>query len=297
MSKFRGDSRVDRSARGIEAVRRVTRVSNDILVHLIEVDVLPGRGWADLSSDTHATLSIVLDAIGGRVENRLKRDAPALDGPFNMCFAPAGAQIWGCSDGVRRVRELRLDFDLSRLSEALGQKLITSPAPRLLRSDRLRRLAECLAGECDKPDRFSQLYVDALTMAVSIDFLRLDPKDTARLVGRLAPWQLQRVTDYVTEHLSDTVRLKDLAGLAGLSQSHFGRAFKTSTGLSPHRWQLNARIAKAQQLLLSHSLSLAQIAVATGFADQSHFCRVFNRMVGTSPAAWERMHFMPRKNK
>jgi AraC-like DNA-binding protein len=214
-----------------------------------------------------------------------------------MCFAPAGTQIWGCSDGVRRVRELRLDFDLWRVSESLGQKLIMSQTPRLLRNDRLRRLAECLAAECEKPDQFSQLYVDSLTAAAFIDFLRLGAENPARAVGRLAPWQLRRVTDYITEHLSDTVRLKDLAGLTGLSQSHFGRAFKTSTGLSPHRWQLDARIAKAQQLLLSRSLPLAQIALVTGFADQSHFCRVFSTMVGTSPAAWERKHFTPRKNK
>ncbi len=74
----------------------------------------------------------------------------------------------------------------------------------------------------------------------------------------------------------------------GLSQWHFARAFKASTGLSPHRWQLNARIAKAQQLLLSGSMSQAQIALALGFAEQSHLCRVFKQMVGVPPAAWQR---------
>jgi hypothetical protein len=50
---------------GVAAVRRLTRVSNDIAVHLLEFDVLPGPSWSDLSSDSHASLSIVLEEIRG----------------------------------------------------------------------------------------------------------------------------------------------------------------------------------------------------------------------------------------
>ena len=98
------------------------------------------------------------------------------------------------------------------------------------------------------------------------------------------------MTEYITEHLSETVTLKDLAEITRLSQSHLGRAFKMSTGFSLHRWQLNARVAKAQELLLSHSLPHVQIALATGFSEQSHFSRVFKKLVGKSPAAWQREH-------
>jgi hypothetical protein len=50
---------------GVAAVRRLTRVSNDIAVHLLEFDVLPGPSWSDLSSNSHASLSIVLEEIRG----------------------------------------------------------------------------------------------------------------------------------------------------------------------------------------------------------------------------------------
>ena len=289
MEVFPGDDRV-RSAHGVAAVRRLTRVSNDIAVHLLEFDVLPGPSWSDLSSDSHASLSIVLEAIGGSVETRLKRDEPSPDGPFTMSFTPPGTPIWGCTKSVRRVRELRLDFDLSRVGEALGEKLIVPLAPRLFRHDRLRHIAECLAAECAKPDEFSRLYIDSLTTAACIDFLRVGQTQPGRSVGRLAPWQLRRVTEYITEHLSETVTLKDLAEIARLSQSQLGRAFKRSTGVSLHRWQLKARVAKAQELLLSRSLPHAQIALATGFSEQSHFSRVFKKIVGRSPAAWQGEH-------
>ena len=106
--------------------------------------------------------------------------------------------------------------------------------------------------------------------------------------SRLAPWQLKRVTDFISANLAETLQLGDLAALSGLSTSHFGRAFKGSTGLPPHRWHLNLRIDRARAMLADADASLADVACATGFADQSHFTRVFSRTVGMSPGVWRR---------
>jgi len=298
-SRFHGDMTIVRSTHGITAVRQRVCVSNDIAVHALEVDVdvQSGPAWAQVASESHARLSIVLEAIGGgRVESRLKRDQAPANGPFTMNFAPPGAEVWGYSEGIRRVRDIRLDFDLARVSEALGEKL-TMPEPRVFRSRRLRYLATCLAAECEQPDRFSRLYIDTLTMAACVDFLRLGREDSDRAARRLAARQLRRVTEYVLEHLAEAVRLKELSAIVGLSQSQFGRAFKASTGLSPHQWQLHARIRKAQELLLAGALPLAEVALVTGFAEQSHFNRVFKGVTGTSPAAWRREHRRPDPSK
>jgi AraC-like DNA-binding protein/DNA-binding MarR family transcriptional regulator len=108
--------------------------------------------------------------------------------------------------------------------------------------------------------------------------------------GGLAPWQLRRATEFMTEHLSGSVLLKDLAGQTGLSPSRFGRAFKLSMGVSPHRWQMNLRVLEAQEMLRDGKRSQADIALATGFAEQSHFSRVFKEVVGVPPGAWQRAH-------
>ena len=108
--------------------------------------------------------------------------------------------------------------------------------------------------------------------------------------GGLAPWQLRRATEYMTEHLAGPVLLKDLAGQTGLSASRFGRAFKLSMGISPHRWQMNLRVLEAQEMLRDGTRSQADIALATGFAEQSHFSRVFKDVVGVPPGAWQRAH-------
>src|SRR6266436_5820369 len=187
-SRFHGDMTIVRATHGITAVRQRVCVSNDIAVHALEVDVdvQSGPAWAQVASESHARLSIVLEAIGGgRVESRLKRDQAPANGPFTMNFAPPGAEVWGYSEGIRRVRDIRLDFDLARVSEALGENL-TMPEPRVFRSDRLRLLARCLAEECEKPDEESRLYVDGLTLAACIDFLRLGREDPAVRAARLA---------------------------------------------------------------------------------------------------------------
>jgi AraC family transcriptional regulator len=59
-------------------------------------------------------------------------------------------------------------------------------------------------------------------------------------------------------------------------------------GISPHQWQIRTRIVEAQELLKEGKLSLAEIAIATGFAEQSHFTRVFKDIVGVSSGIWRR---------
>ena len=100
--------------------------------------------------------------------------------------------------------------------------------------------------------------------------------------------QLRLVLDFIHEHLDLSVSVFQLARLVDLSSSQFARMFKASTGVSPHRYQLNTRIAKAQELLLMKGESLSMVAVETGFADQSHFTRTFKRVTGATPHEWQR---------
>src|SRR5258707_10912065 len=75
-SRFHGDMTIVRSTHGITAVRQRVCVSNDIAVHALEVDVdlQSGPAWAQVASESHARLSIVLEAIGGgRVQNQQKQ--------------------------------------------------------------------------------------------------------------------------------------------------------------------------------------------------------------------------------
>jgi AraC family transcriptional regulator len=84
------------------------------------------------------------------------------------------------------------------------------------------------------------------------------------------------------------VRLAEVARRCHLSLSQFGRTFKKTTGLTPHRWLVKLRLERAQDLMLWTTLPLAEIALDCGFSEQSHFTRTFTRLVGTSPGEWRR---------
>jgi AraC-like DNA-binding protein len=106
--------------------------------------------------------------------------------------------------------------------------------------------------------------------------------------GGLTARQARIVIDYLDGHLAQPVELADLARVAGLSPSHFHRAFRLTMGAPPHRWLMRRRIQRAQALMLKPERSLADIAVEIGFADQPHFTRAFSREMGVSPGAWRR---------
>lgn len=209
-----------------------------------------------------------------------------------MSFVPAGMPLWGDCEVSSEVRHLDLHFEPRLLADRLGEDFDSEAleSPRLVfSSERLFGLAALLAEECAAPQGLHDLYGESLTLALMIDFLGLQRRcRQERGRSPLAAWQLRRVTDYMAENCGRSIRLQELADLVNLSQSYFSHAFKASTGLPPHRWQMNARIAHAQALLLRGGASLTEIAAATGFADQAHLTRAFRRIVGDTPASWQR---------
>jgi AraC-like DNA-binding protein len=93
----------------------------------------------------------------------------------------------------------------------------------------------------------------------------------------------------IDARLDGDLSVAEVATYCGLSTSRFAQAFKTTTGVTPHRWLTERRVDRAKGLLLRRSIvPLAHIAVECGFADQSHFTHVFTAVVGAAPGEWRR---------
>ncbi len=249
-----------------------------------------GEGTSILPHRDHPRLSVVLEEHGGACEPRLHPDrpCPVEHVPRHMYFAPAGMDIWGHTKHARRVVDAVLVFDLDVLSERLKIKLDPgkAEAPRLrFSNDRIWHLTKLLSEAVHNPDPSMHLYGDGIITAVSSQ-LFAPPHITPFKTGGLAPWQLRRVTEYMEANFPYRIELETLAAQVNLSQAHFSRAFKTSTGLAPYQWQLAARIRRAQAMLVNSDSSLADVAQATGFADTVHFGRTFRNLVGAPPGVW-----------
>ena len=88
--------------------------------------------------------------------------------------------------------------------------------------------------------------------------------------------------------LDADVSLAEIANAVGLSETHFSRAFKQSTGCAPFAWLLQQRVEHAKALLVDVRAPLAQVALAVGFSAQPAFTTAFRRITGVTPGAWRR---------
>ena len=270
-----------------------------VAVHSIQQQVLPGSAWHQLICD-RPFLSIIVNESGGRCEAR-----PSIDGGTqkqdhgprgcagHMSLIPAGMPVWGYSDGMARFDEVRLILDVARVLEITGGEFPASQLaePHLMFCDeRLQVLARLMANTQEDMPAFV-LFGDSLVVAMIARLSQLHTigHSADRRLG-LARRQLDQVTDFMRDNIDQPIRLSQLAALAGLSSSQFGRAFKVSTGTSPHKWFLEARIECAKALLANRNRELVDIALETGFSEQSHFTRAFRAATGSSPMAWRRSH-------
>lgn len=155
-------------------------------------------------------------------------------------------------------------------------------------------IAAAIEAEMTRPAIGSSLMIDGLTLQLASHMVRQWSNRSGisaacwHARGGLAPWQLRRCVDFLQAHAAHEVSLETLANLCDLSQFHFARQFKRSTGLPPHAYHLRLRIEQAQALMQDSCLPLADISAACGFASQQHFTTAFKRHLGTTPAAWRR---------
>jgi AraC-like DNA-binding protein len=197
-----------------------------------------------------------------------------------------GVQVWLSRRILAEIAESMglVDIDPLEALKPVDGKVLVDPT--------IHDLAASAAATLDRPDRGAAVFRLQIGRAIGAHLIgfHADPGLTAEPArGGLAPWQLRRAQDRLRTELGDTPSLPAIAAACGLSVSHFARAFRQSLGVSPHAWLVRQRIARAKSLMCGRGSSLAEIALACGFADQSHFTRVFAREAGMSPGRWRRM--------
>jgi AraC family transcriptional regulator len=182
------------------------------------------------------------------------------------------------------------------LLDDLARDLGTSPITTLRSSpDRpdpiLGSMASLLLSAPPDLAQSHQLFVDQMSLSLLTYFAETYggmQRDAVRGRGSLAAWQERRAKEIMQSRLATQLTIAEIARECRLTPGYFAKAFRRTTGLSPHGYMAQVRVQEAKGYLLSSSLSLADISLICGFGDQSYFTRVFTRLVGASPGAWRR---------
>lgn len=172
------------------------------------------------------------------------------------------------------------------LTPAWWRRLGPSPALRQrgadLPSGHAASLAVRLQQEFRHFDSASPLAVEGLVLELLAAVLRSAADHPS------PPAWLLRARDRLRDEFADPPALADLAAEAGVHPGHLAASLRKHFRQSAGEIVRQRRVEWACRQLDDTDLSLAEVAVAAGFADQSHFGRAFKRHVGVTPAAYRK---------
>jgi AraC family transcriptional regulator len=270
-------------------IKRATRLS---CVSLIEADQTAGD-WSDrptpdlvLGRIAEGRRGFSCDIGAGRFGGNMARDQTILVSPFIYTSIQCA--------GPHRVQMLALPY--ARLKQILGDDLClpedgdfgalhTGTLANPIFGQTIGALFRVADPDAPAANLFFETAIVSLMAGLMMESSR--PRLPTIQRGGLAEWQVRRASEALTE---GQVRI-DLATLAksvGLSAFHFARAFKQSTGMPPHRYQIMQRIERAKNLLVDTGLPISDVAAAVGYEDQGQLARLFRREVGVTPSQYRR---------
>jgi AraC family transcriptional regulator len=226
---------------------------------------------------------------------------------FNVTYNPGTLFLTGPGDLPARQSEGEVEF----LAMEIAPKFVLWAADELVTNgpfeiermwggndDQLRYIMLTLHNELLANCPSGRLLGEYMGLSFATALLTNHSSDAARLGhyrGGLSPYKLRQVMEFIAENLSSNLSLAEMANLLQMGPCHFARAFKESTGLSPHQYVLRRRVERALQMLKGKRTNLADIAYDLGFSSQGHFTTVFSKIVGVSPSSYrDQVHPLKR---
>lgn len=103
--------------------------------------------------------------------------------------------------------------------------------------------------------------------------------------GRLA-----QVLDHIHRRFTMTLRLADVAELAGMTPTSFCRFFRMMSGQTYIGYVTQLRVHRASEKLIHSRDTIAEIAYQCGFNNLSNFNRIFHARKSMTPSEFRRRH-------
>ncbi|MBV7476186.1 helix-turn-helix transcriptional regulator [Pseudomonas sp. PDM31] len=236
------------------------------------IELLPGAAYATRYVAAQSAIGFAFDSQRGVHAIGSDRVQPFDALPNGLAFVPAGCDVLSESArGGEYLRVLRTDGSALPGDRAFNNRIDPHAIALALRM----RSALLRASVTDDWEAWALALAERVT---SHQAFSAPPQD-AMTAGRM-----RLLDEFIDAGLDGPLGIQAMAGLLGLSEGYFIRAFKHATGKSPHSYLIDRRLAKARALMCDSTMPLVAIANACGFNSQAHMSTTFRQRLGLSPA-------------
>jgi AraC family transcriptional regulator len=214
--------------------------------------------------------------------------------PDGVCLVPAGQPVGALWEKELEVVgiDLRPDFVLQTALENNFSPNFEFIETYQMKDKMLQHIGLALLEEAMSETPVGRLYAESLSQTLIFHLLKNYSNANStkeNLIGGLSGYKLRRVTEFINENLEQDLTLGEIAEVADLSQFHFTRVFRQTTGLTPQQYVMQRRIEQAKQLLAVSDLPLVEVSLRTGFKNQSHFTTLFRKFTKLTPKMWREL--------
>ena len=135
--------------------------------------------------------------------------------------------------------------------------------------------------------RLRENLLHVIILLFEFGYIREPQEGHSTFINRL---QLRNALQYIAEHYREKIRVADLAGLSGFSESYFMSFFKQYVGMSCIQYINHYRVQKAAHALEETSQPVMEIAMDHGFDNISYFNLQFRKEFGMTPREFRSQH-------
>ena len=251
------------------------------------VKVMPGR----MLEHTNTFHEVNVAISGHLTTHKLSaggRKVSTNGGRGNLCVTPAGQPISAVWNS--KLENLMMTFDAEYIDRAAIENGFASRFEfREVYKDQdplIQHLGLTLLEDADSDTPSGRLFTDSLLQTLTLHLLTnygTSKPAKHNVSGGLSGYRLRRVKEFIAENLDSDLSLTEIAAVADLSQFHFARAFRKSTGITPQQFVMQQRIERAKELLAKADLPIVEVSLRTGFKNQSHFTSLFRKFTRLTP--------------
>ncbi len=231
-----------------------------------------GSGRIDTRPHSHSTPNILIPLQEGYWSEADGFDA---HNPMQLIYTPAGIMH---RDSMARLGGRYLAISLR--NDIAAESLESVRHPVAVERPNALRIAWAIAASNLSGD-LSELFAEEACLNIIAEI-----KAQQQLRMRPRPRWLRHVIELCHGSLRPLPRIGEIAARIGVHPVHVTRVFRSAYGVPLSKYLASIRAERAAAALRAGTLSVAEIAAATGYSDQSHLCRSFKSLMRMAPTEY-----------